>query len=98
MLTCPFFIIALPTDPPTAVTELVALLAPTSLSVNYTTVGVLLQWQLPPAQSPLITAFMLQARQEKGDWVTLDEEIKVNATEILVQGLTRVWFQVTCNI
>ncbi|MCI4380958.1 hypothetical protein PGIGA_G00245980 [Pangasianodon gigas] len=78
-----------PTDPPTVVTDLAALLAPTSLSVNYTAVGVLLQWLPPPAQSPLITAFMLQARREKGEWVTLDREIKVNATEILVQGLTR---------
>ncbi|MCJ8735074.1 hypothetical protein PDJAM_G00242620 [Pangasius djambal] len=78
-----------PTDPPTVVTDLAALLAPTSLSVNYTAVGVLLQWLPPPAQSPLITAFMLQARREKGEWITLDREIKVNATEILVQGLTR---------
>lgn len=82
-----------PTDPPTEITDLAARLAPTSLSVNYTAVGVLLQWLPPPAQSQLITAFMLQARQEKGEWVTLDSEIHVNATEILVQGLTRVWFQ-----
>ncbi|XP_058245896.1 uncharacterized protein igsf9b isoform X3 [Hemibagrus wyckioides] len=81
--------LAPPTDPPTEVTDLAALLAPTSLSVNYTAVGVLLQWLPPPAQSQLITAFMLQARQEKGEWVTVDRGISVNATEVLVQGLTR---------
>lgn len=90
-----FLYSALPSDPPSAVTDLAAVLTPTSLSVNYTAVGVLLQWLLPPAQSPLITAFMLQARQEKGEWVTLDREIKVNATEILVRGLTRVRFHMT---
>lgn len=88
---------ALPTDLSTVVTDLAALLPPTSLSVNYTAVGVLLQWLLPPTQSPLITAFMLQARQEKGEWTTLDREIKVNITEILVPGLTRVRFQVTSS-
>ncbi|XP_060738290.1 uncharacterized protein igsf9b isoform X3 [Tachysurus vachellii] len=81
--------LAPPTDPPTEITDLAARLAPTSLSVNYTAVGVLLQWLPPPAQTQLITAFMLQARPEKGEWVTLDSEINVNATEILVQGLTR---------
>ncbi|KAI5094910.1 protein turtle-like A, partial [Silurus meridionalis] len=75
------------TDQPTLVNAV--LLAPTSLSVNYTEVGVLLQWLLPPAQSPLITAFMIQARQENGEWVVLDREINANATEILVQGLAR---------
>lgn len=87
---------ALPTEPPTVLTNLAELLVPTSLSVSYTTEGVLLQWLLPPAQSPLITAFMLQARQEKGEWITLDREIKVNATGIFVQGLTRVRFQAAC--
>lgn len=86
---------ALPTDPPTVLTDLAARPVPTSLSVNYTAEGVLLQWLLPSAQSPLITAFMLQARQEKSEWITLDREIKVNSTEILVQGLTRVRFHVT---
>ncbi|XP_060788689.1 protein turtle homolog A-like [Neoarius graeffei] len=81
--------LAPPTVRPTVVTDLAALLAPTSLSVNYTAVGVLLQWLPPPVQSPLITAFMLQARQEKGEWLTLDREINVNTTEIFVQGLTR---------
>lgn len=83
-----------PTEPPTVVTDLAALLAPTSLSINYTAVGVLLRWLPPPAHSPLITAYMLQARQEKGKWVTLDGEIPANTTEILVQGLTRVKFQI----
>ncbi|XP_053480879.1 uncharacterized protein igsf9b [Ictalurus furcatus] len=78
-----------PTYPPTVVTDVAALLAPTSLSVNYTAVGVLLQWLPPCAQSPLIKAFVLQASQEMGEWVTLDREINVNSTEILVQGLTR---------
>ncbi|KAM9475167.1 uncharacterized protein igsf9b [Clarias gariepinus] len=81
--------LAPPKEPPTVVTDLAALLAPTSLSINYTAVGVLLRWLPPPAHSPLITAYMLQARQEKGKWVTLDGEIPANTTEILVQGLTR---------
>ncbi|KAF4072182.1 hypothetical protein AMELA_G00260180 [Ameiurus melas] len=78
-----------PTYPPTVVTDVAALLAPTSLSVNYTAVGVILQWLPPRAQSPLVKAFVLQARQEMGEWITLDGEINVNSTEILVQGLTR---------
>ncbi|XP_066499348.1 uncharacterized protein igsf9b [Hoplias malabaricus] len=61
---------------------------PTSLSINRTAVGVLLQWSTPPFESPF-TAFMLQARQGDGEWVTLDGEISINVTEMMVQGLLR---------
>ncbi|XP_026855516.2 uncharacterized protein igsf9b [Electrophorus electricus] len=79
----------LPTDPPTIVTTFTALLPPTSLSINRTVVGVLLQWTAPPHESPPITAFVLQARQEKSQWVTLDEAININVTEMIVQGLMK---------
>ncbi|XP_062854797.1 protein turtle homolog A [Trichomycterus rosablanca] len=81
--------LALPTDPPTENTNLATPAAPTLLSVNYTAAGVLLQWLPPPAESPPITAFMLQAKQEKEDWITLNEAIDVNVTSIIVLGLTR---------
>ncbi|XP_037391687.1 protein turtle homolog A isoform X2 [Pygocentrus nattereri] len=81
--------LAAPTDPPTVLTTLAALPPPTSLSVNRTAVGVLLQWSPPSVQSPPITAFILQARQEKGDWVTLDGAVNLNLTEMIVQGLIR---------
>uniref|UniRef100_A0A4W4FA11 Immunoglobulin superfamily, member 9b n=1 Tax=Electrophorus electricus TaxID=8005 RepID=A0A4W4FA11_ELEEL len=71
-------------DPPTIVTTFTALLPPTSLSINRTVVGVLLQWTAPPHESPPITAFVLQARQEKSQWVTLDEAININ-------GCRKVW-------
>ncbi|XP_036434708.1 protein turtle homolog A isoform X3 [Colossoma macropomum] len=81
--------LAAPTDPPTVVTTLAAIPPPTSLSVNRTAVGVLLQWSPPSVQSPPITAFVLQARQEKGEWVTLDGAVNLNVTEMIVQGLIK---------
>ncbi|XP_072538047.1 uncharacterized protein igsf9b [Salminus brasiliensis] len=81
--------LAPPTDPPTVVTTLATIPPPTSLSVNRTAVGVLLRWFPPSVESPPITAFILQARQEKGEWVTLDGAVNVNVTELIVQGLIR---------
>ncbi|XP_076859691.1 uncharacterized protein igsf9b isoform X2 [Brachyhypopomus gauderio] len=81
--------LSLPTDLPTVVTTFAALLPPTSLSVNRTAMGVLLQWTAPPPESLPITAFVLQARQEKSEWVTLDGAINISVTEMIVQGLIR---------
>ncbi|KAG9270632.1 hypothetical protein AMEX_G15603 [Astyanax mexicanus] len=77
------------TDPPTVVTILATIPPPTSLSANRTAVGVLLQWSPPSVESSQITAFVLQGRQDKGEWVTLDGAVNINATELVVQGLFR---------
>lgn len=81
--------LAAPTEVPNAVTTIVTLAPPTSLSANRTSVGILLQWLPPAADSPPITAVVLQARQEKGEWLTLYDAITVNATELIVQGLVK---------
>ncbi|XP_030621083.1 uncharacterized protein igsf9b [Chanos chanos] len=70
-----------PTEPPFA--------PPTLLSANRTAVGILLQWVPPTAESSSITGFVLQARREKGEWVTLDGAISVNTSELIVQGLVK---------
>ncbi|XP_065104313.1 uncharacterized protein igsf9b isoform X2 [Paramisgurnus dabryanus] len=82
--------LAAPADaPPTGMTSVVTLPPPTSLSANRTSVGIILQW-LPAAEvSPPITAIVLQARREKGEWLSLYETIAVNATELIVQGLAK---------
>ncbi|XP_051950872.1 LOW QUALITY PROTEIN: uncharacterized protein LOC127621347 [Xyrauchen texanus] len=76
-----------PTEVPTVVTTIAKFSPPTSLSANRTSAGVLLQWLPPPEEFPPITAIVLQARREKGEWVTLYRAITVNATELIVQGL-----------
>ncbi|XP_051524823.1 uncharacterized protein LOC127424089 [Myxocyprinus asiaticus] len=78
-----------PTEVPTVVTTIATFSPPTSLSANHTSAGVLLQWLPPPEGSPSITAFVLQARREKGEWVTLYRAIAVNKTELIVQGLVK---------
>ncbi|XP_057213393.1 uncharacterized protein igsf9b isoform X2 [Triplophysa rosa] len=78
-----------PTEVPTAVTAIVTLAPPTSLSANRTSVGILLQWLPPAADSPPITAVVLQARRDKGEWLTLYDTISVNTTELIVQGLVK---------
>lgn len=52
--------------------------------------GILLQWLPPAVDSPPITAVVLQARREKGEWLTLYDTIAVNMTELIVQGLVKV--------
>ncbi|XP_031426788.1 uncharacterized protein igsf9b [Clupea harengus] len=78
-----------PTDPPTVVSTLAALAPPTSLSVNRTSEGILLQWVPPPGESLPITSFVLQARLEGGKWVTLNGTIDANSTNMLVLGLLK---------
>lgn len=72
------------------VTTIAVLPPPTLLSANRTSLGVLLQWLLPLEESPPLTSFVLQAKRGKGEWVTIDREIAVNVTELIVQGLVKV--------
>nr|XP_046230827.1 protein turtle homolog A isoform X2 [Scatophagus argus] len=60
---------------------------PASLSANQGSAGVVLQWSLPEAQQPPITAFVLQSRTEQGEWFNLDEDISANSSEIVISGL-----------
>ncbi|KAJ8371182.1 hypothetical protein SKAU_G00112100 [Synaphobranchus kaupii] len=78
-----------PTDPPTIVTTVSKLAPPTSLSANRSSEGIVLTWKRPPSKSPPITAFVLQARREKGEWSILNGAIGANKTEILVEGLLK---------
>lgn len=86
---CVFFS-AVPTEKPTSVTALPALDPPLFLSANRTDEGVLLQWLPPEAPSSPLTGFMLQARRDQGQWLTLTKDISGNQSELLVQGLFRV--------
>ncbi|XP_051760409.1 protein turtle homolog A isoform X1 [Ctenopharyngodon idella] len=81
--------LAPPTEAPTMVTTIAVLPPPTLLSANRTSLGVLLQWLLPLEESPPLTSFVLQAKRGKGEWVTIDREIAVNVTELIVQGLVK---------
>lgn len=86
-----FFYIAAPlTKAPTVVTTTAVMSPPTLLSANRTSLGVLLQWVPPLEESPSLTSFVLQAKRGKGEWVTIDREIAVNVTELIVQGLVKV--------
>uniref|UniRef100_A0A672P0R5 Uncharacterized LOC107553037 n=1 Tax=Sinocyclocheilus grahami TaxID=75366 RepID=A0A672P0R5_SINGR len=82
--------LAPPTETPTVVTTIAMLFPPTLLSANRTSLGVLLQWVPPLEESPPLTSFVLQAKRGKGEWVTIDREIAVNVTELIVQGLVSV--------
>ncbi|XP_022059929.2 protein turtle homolog A isoform X1 [Acanthochromis polyacanthus] len=81
--------LAVPTDPPTAVTTLPILDPPIFLSVNRTEQGVLLQWLPPEDPSSPLTGFVLQVRRNQGQWVILSSIISANQTELVVQGLLR---------
>ncbi|XP_016356452.1 uncharacterized protein LOC107699646 [Sinocyclocheilus anshuiensis] len=81
--------LAPPTEAPTVVTTIAMLSPPTLLSANRTSLGVLLQWVPPLEESPPLTSFVLQAKRGKGEWVTIDREIAVNVTELIVQGLVK---------
>ncbi|XP_036382069.1 protein turtle homolog A [Megalops cyprinoides] len=78
-----------PTDPPLRITTMPKLAPPISLSTNQSSRGIILKWEHPPSQSPPITSFVLQARREKGDWLTLNGAISANKSEILVEGLLK---------
>ncbi|XP_020486236.2 protein turtle homolog A [Labrus bergylta] len=60
---------------------------PASLSADQGSAGVILQWSLPEAQHPPITAFVLQSRTEQGEWFNLDEDISANSSAVVVPGL-----------
>ncbi|XP_042617580.1 uncharacterized protein LOC109059412 [Cyprinus carpio] len=81
--------LAPPTEAPTMVTTIAVMSPPTLLSANRTSLGVLLQWVPPLEESPPLTSFVLQAKRGKGEWVTIDREIAVNVTELIVQGLAK---------
>lgn len=84
------FFSAVPTEKPTSVTTLPVLDPPLFLSANRTDEGVLLQWWPPEDPSSPLTGFMLQARIDQGQWLTLTQDIPSNQSELLVQGLFRV--------
>ncbi|XP_068168067.1 uncharacterized protein igsf9b isoform X2 [Antennarius striatus] len=79
---------AVPTEPPTDVT-LPLLDPPTLLSANRTEEGILLQWSPPEAPSSPLTGYVLQGRQDRGQWVILSSNISANESELLVLGLLR---------
>ncbi|XP_059360201.1 uncharacterized protein LOC132098094 isoform X1 [Carassius carassius] len=81
--------LAPPTEASTVVTTIAVLSPPTLLSANRTSLGVLVQWVPPLEESPPLTSFVLQAKRGKGEWVTIDREIAVNATELIVQGIVK---------
>lgn len=84
------FFSAVPTEKPPSVTAMPVLDPPLFLSANRTDEGVLLQWLPPEAPSSPLTGFMLQARRDQGQWLTLSKDISANQSELLVQGLFRV--------
>lgn len=63
---------------------------PLSLSANQSSAGIILQWSPPEVQHPPLTAFVLQSRAEQGEWVSLEENIGANRSEIVVPGLHKV--------
>ncbi|XP_034548782.1 protein turtle homolog A [Notolabrus celidotus] len=80
---------AVPTEEPTAVTNLPNLEPPILLMVNRTEQGVLLQWSPPEAPSSPLTGYVLHARRDQSHWVILSSNISANQSELLVQGLLR---------
>lgn len=87
---CSVSLSAVPTEPPTAITALPVLGPPVLLEVNQTERGFLLQWSPPEAPPSPLTGFILQARQDQGQWVTLTSDIGASQRELLVERLLRV--------
>lgn len=88
----------MPTEPPKAITPLLALDPPVLVSANRTERGVLLQWLPPDAPVSPLTGFVLQARLDQGQWVIHNSNISANQSELLVQGLFRVMLLASCTI
>ncbi|KAI5099498.1 protein turtle-like A, partial [Silurus meridionalis] len=65
---------------------------PTLLFFNQSSEGVYLRWDASSHQQLPIDSFVLQSRLEESEWLTLEEDIDGNKSEILVQGL-----QKNCN-
>ncbi|TRY60531.1 hypothetical protein DNTS_026950 [Danionella cerebrum] len=80
---------ASPTEAPSLLSTIPELSPPTLLSVNRTLLGISMQWVPPPEASPPLTSFVLQAKRGKGEWVTVDRNIAVNMTKMIVQGLVK---------
>ncbi|KAL4660443.1 hypothetical protein GN956_G1335 [Arapaima gigas] len=78
-----------PTAPPLVPTAEPKLAPPSQLSTNQTLKGIVLQWEWPPPQVPPITGFMLQGRQQGGEWQILDGAVGGNSSQVLVQGLLK---------
>ncbi|XP_061836858.2 protein turtle homolog A isoform X2 [Nerophis lumbriciformis] len=60
---------------------------PVSLSAYQGSAGIVLQWSLAEARNPPISGFVLQSRTKQGDWLSLDEDISANTSQIVVPGL-----------
>lgn len=71
---------------------------PLSLSANQSSAGIILRWSPPEAQHPPVTAFVLQSRDEQGEWVNQDENIVANGSEIVVPGLHKVKSNAQCSL
>ncbi|XP_034152549.1 protein turtle homolog A isoform X3 [Esox lucius] len=80
---------ALPTDPPTVVTNPSTINPPLFLSANQTMLGIILHWYPPEIQTTPLTGYVLQASRDRGQWVILNSGVKANQTKLLVQGLLR---------
>lgn len=74
-------------DPQPVVKELVP---PTLLSANATAGGVVIRWKAVRGQVPPIQSFLLQSRQEGGQWSNLVEGINANRTHMVLQDLSKV--------
>lgn len=83
---------AVPTEKPASVTTLPVLDPPFFLTANETDEGLSLQWLPPEAPASPLTGFILQARQDQGQWFTLNKDISANQSQLLVEGLFRVLF------
>ncbi|XP_072309375.1 protein turtle homolog A-like [Eucyclogobius newberryi] len=69
-----------------------ALLPPSALSARRNAAGVVLRWSPPADQSPPARAYVLQSRtdeEEDGEWVTVDEHVSANSSEMVVPGLQK---------
>lgn len=49
-----------------------------------------LRWSPPAAPAFVPTDYVLQARRNQGQWVTLSSSVSANKSQLLVPGLLRV--------
>uniref|UniRef100_A0A3P8WJ90 Protein turtle homolog A-like n=1 Tax=Cynoglossus semilaevis TaxID=244447 RepID=A0A3P8WJ90_CYNSE len=62
---------------------------PTLLAVNWIEKGLLLLWSPPEDPSTTLTDYVLEARSDQGQWKVLSSNIRINQSELLIQGLLR---------
>ncbi|MBN3292907.1 TUTLA protein, partial [Polypterus senegalus] len=77
------------TDPPQQESDMSSLGPPTSLSINQSSIGLVLRWMLPFFHLSSVKGFILESKRERGEWSVLEDFIAANQTEILVQGLLK---------